>query len=36
VDKPPDAVSIANNWVLIKKYNKQRELVKFKARLVAK
>jgi hypothetical protein len=35
-DKPPTAVPIANKWVFAKKYNKSRELVKYKARLIAK
>ena len=36
VDKPHDAVPIANKWVLTKKYNKDGELVKYKARLIVK
>ena len=36
VDKPPDAIPIANKWTFIKKRNKAGEVVKFKARLVAK
>ena len=36
VDSPLDAISIANKWVLLKKYNKQGVLIKYKARLVMK
>jgi transposase InsO family protein len=36
VDRPADAVPIANKWVLTKKFNKLGELLKYKARLVAK
>ena len=36
VQKPPDAVPIANKWVFVKKRNKQGEVVRYKARLVAK
>jgi hypothetical protein len=36
VQKPPDAVLIANKWVFVKKRNKQGEVVRYKARLVAK
>ncbi len=36
VDKPPDAVPIANKWVFTKKRNKEGKLTKYKARLVAK
>ena len=36
VEKPPDAIPIANKWVFIKKRNKTGEIVKHKARLVAK
>jgi Reverse transcriptase (RNA-dependent DNA polymerase) len=36
VQKPPDAVPIANKWVFVKKRNKQWEVVRYKARLVAK
>jgi hypothetical protein len=36
VEKPPNAVPIANKWTFLKKRNKAGEVVKFKARLVAK
>jgi hypothetical protein len=36
VDCPDDAIPIPNKWVFLKKYNKQGELVKHKARLVVK
>jgi hypothetical protein len=36
VDKPPDAVPIANKWTFVKKRNKAGEIIKYKARLVAK
>jgi hypothetical protein len=36
VDKPPDAIPVANKWVFIRKRNKLGEIVKYKARLVAK
>jgi Reverse transcriptase (RNA-dependent DNA polymerase) len=36
VQKPLDAVLIANKWVFIKKQNKQGEVVRHKARLVIK
>ena len=36
VQKPPDAVPITNKWVVVKKQNKQGEVVRYKARLVAK
>ena len=36
VEKPPNAVPIANKWTFLKKWNKAGEVVKFKARLVAK
>ena len=36
VDCPDDAVPIPNKWVLLKKYNKQGELTKYKAPLVVK
>ena len=36
VDKPPDSIPIANKWVLTKKFNKDSEPVKYKARLVVK
>ena len=36
IDKPPDAILIANKWILTKKFNKDGILVKYKAQLVAK
>ena len=36
VDSSLDAIPIANKWVLLKKYNKQEVLIKYKAMLVAK
>jgi len=36
VEKPPDAIPIANKWTFIKKRNKAGEVIKYKARLVAK
>jgi Reverse transcriptase (RNA-dependent DNA polymerase) len=36
VSCPKDAVQIANKWVFLTKYNKQGELIKCKARMVAK
>ena len=36
VDKPPDAIPIANKWTFVKKRNKAGEIIKYKARLVAK
>ena len=36
VEKPPDAVLIANKWMFIRKWNKASEIIKYKARLVAK
>ena len=36
VDKPPDAIPIANKWTFLKKRNKVGDVVRFKARLVAK
>ena len=36
VDPPKEQVSIGNKWVLTKKYDKQGNLQKFKAQLVAK
>jgi hypothetical protein len=36
VEKPLNAVPIANKWTFLKKRNKAGEVVKFKARLVAK
>ncbi len=36
VECPDDAIPIPNKWVFLKKYNKQGELIKHKARLVVK
>ena len=36
VERPSDAIPIPNKWVLRKKYNKEGELTKYKARLVVK
>ena len=36
VEKPPNAIPIANKWTFLKKRNKAGEVIKFKARLVAK
>ena len=36
VPKPPDAVPITNKWVFVKKWNKEGEVVRHKARLVVK
>ena len=36
VDKPPDAVPIANKWVFMKKTDLMGEIIKHKARLVIK
>jgi Reverse transcriptase (RNA-dependent DNA polymerase) len=36
VQKPPDAILIANKWVFVKKRNKQGDVVRYKARLVIK
>jgi hypothetical protein len=36
VDCPKNAVPIGNKWVLLQKYNKLRELLKYKAQLVVK
>jgi len=36
VEKPLDAIPIANKWMFIKKCNKAGEIIKFKARLVVK
>jgi hypothetical protein len=36
IDKPPNAIPIANKWVFAKKRNKQGQLTKYKARLMAK
>jgi hypothetical protein len=36
VDKPEDAMPIANKWVFMKKYNKKGDLLKYKGRLVVK
>ena len=36
VDKPTEAVPISNKWVFLKKFNKNGEIKKYKAWLVAK
>ena len=36
VEKPPNAIPIANKWTFVRKRNKAGEIVRFKARLVAK
>jgi len=36
VDKPADAILISNKWVLMEKYNKAGNLLKYKGRLVVK
>ena len=36
VEKPPDAIPIANKWTFVRKRNKAGEIIKYKARLVAK
>ena len=36
VEKPPDAIPIANKWTFVRKRNKAGEIIRFKARLVAK
>jgi hypothetical protein len=36
VEKPPNAIPIANKWTFIKKRNKAGDVTRFKARLVAK
>jgi hypothetical protein len=36
VDKPKDPHLIGNKWVFIKKMNKEGEVIKYKAHLVAK
>jgi Reverse transcriptase (RNA-dependent DNA polymerase) len=36
MQKPPDAIPIANKWVFMKKHNNLGEVVHYKARLVAK
>jgi hypothetical protein len=36
VDKPANAIPIANKWTFVRKRNKAGEIVRFKARLVAK
>ena len=36
VEKPEGAVPIRNKWVLVKKRNKAGEIIKYKARMVAK
>ena len=36
VQKPPDVVPISNKWVFIKKQNKEGDVIRYRARLVAK
>jgi hypothetical protein len=36
VQKPPNTIPIANKWVFVKKRNKEGEVIRFQARLVAK
>jgi len=36
VEKPPDAIPLANKWMFVRKQNKAGEIVKHKARLVVK
>jgi Reverse transcriptase (RNA-dependent DNA polymerase) len=36
VDKPPKTIPIANKWVFLKKRNRLGDIIKYKARLVAK
>jgi len=36
VEKPPDAIPLANKWTFVRKRNKAGEIVKHKARLVVK
>ena len=36
VEKPPDAIPLANKWTFVRKHNKAGEIVKHKARLVVK
>src|SRR6202453_3692744 len=36
VEKPADAIPVPNKWVFIKKYNKDGDLLRYKARFVAK
>ena len=36
VEKPPDAIPIANKWVFIKKRDKEGKVIRYRARLVAK
>ena len=36
VEKLPDAISIANKWVFIKKHDKKGKVIRYRARLVAK
>jgi len=36
VDKPPDTLPITNKWVFVRKRNKLGEIIKYKARLVAR
>ena len=36
VEKPPDAIPIANKWVFIKKHDKEGKVIRYRARLMAK
>ena len=36
VEKPPDAIPIANKWVFIKKCDKEGEVIRYRARLIVK
>jgi hypothetical protein len=36
VQKPPNTIPIANKWVFVKKQNKEGEVIRFQAQLVAK
>jgi hypothetical protein len=36
IDCPLDAIPISNKWVFLKKYNKEGDITKYKARLVVK
>ena len=36
VEKPPNAIPIANKWVFIKKCDKEGKVIRYRARLVAK
>ena len=36
VEKPPDAIPIANKWIFIKKHDKEGKVIRYRARLMAK